>query len=309
MPVNRGRKNPFLLAPALSAWILVISAAAGFFSLDSLPGLWPYITALLLLLVAFGCPLALFLLCRGPVSFVKMGVGRPDRRMLGFAAAGAVVLILQSCILKLGLFRGTYDGASFTLLGMTFSGNVTSFWELLFALLSLVVLPAACTELFFRGAVMYEYRFAGALGQVLMSSLLFALTALDFSRFFVCLLGGLLLSAVAFLSGNLFCAMAVHTAYRLFSLFAEKYLWTMSASAGGKTAFWFLIFSLYLISLALFFLLAEKLLRRRMTAEEAPAPTVPRQRRPVVVYDILSAPPLMLDVLVFAIFAVVALFL
>ena len=83
----------------------------------------------------------------------------------------------------------------------------------------------------------------------------------------------------------------------------------MSASAGGKTAFWFLIFSLYLIGLALFFLLAEKLLRRRMTAEEAPAPSVPRRRRPVVVYDILSAPPLMLDVLVFAVFAVVTLFL
>lgn len=309
MPAGRRRKNPFLLAPALSAWILIISAVAGFFSLDSLPGVWPYITAILLTLAAFGCPLALFGLCHGSAVLFQMGMRRPDKRQLGLAAAGAAVLILQNCIGKLGLFRTAYDGATFVLFGSSFSGNVTSVWELLFVLLALVLLPAVCEELFFRGAIVYEYRLSGVLGQMLMSSLLFAFMTLDFSQFFVSFLSGLLLFSVSFLTGNLFLAMAVHALYNLFSLFVEKYLWMMSASTGGKTAFWFLLISLYLLSLILFFLLAERLLRRRAASDETPPAPVPRQRRPVVVYDILSAPPLMLDVLVFAIFAVVSLFL
>ena len=144
---------------------------------------------------------------------------------------------------------------------------------------------------------------------MLMSSLLFAFMALDFSRFFVSLLEGLLLFTVSFLTGSLFFSIAVHATCNLFALFAEKYLWMMSASTGGRTAFWFLLVSFYLLSLILFFILAEKSLRRRALSADTPAPQVPPEKRPVVIYDILSAPPLMGDILVFVVFAVIALFL
>lgn len=309
MPASSRRRNPFLLAPMLTAFVLVISAVVGFFSLDAMTGIWPYITAGILTLMAFGCPLAVFFICRGIGTVSRLGLRRAGGRELGLAAAATAVLILQNAILKLGIFRGAYDGVTYELFGSPFSGNVTSVWELLAALVTLVLLPATAEELFFRGAVVYEYRFSGVLGQMLMSSLLFAFMALDFSRFFVSLLEGLLLFTVSFLTGSLFFSIAVHATCNLFALFAEKYLWMMSASTGGRTAFWFLLVSFYLLSLILFFILAEKSLRRCALSADTPDPQVPPEKRPVVIYDILSAPPLMGDILVFVVFAVIALFL
>lgn len=73
--------------------------------------------------------------------------------------------------------------------------------------------------------------------------------------------------------------------------------------------FWFLLITLYLSGLFFFFLFAEKILRRR-AAEDAPQPVlVPKKKRPAVIYDVLSAPPFLADVLAFFIFAVIGIFL
>ena len=133
----------------LTAFVLVISAVVGFFSLDAMTGIWPYITAGILTLMAFGCPLAVFFICRGIGTVSRLGLRRAGGRELGLAAAATAVLILQNAILKLGIFRGAYDGVTYELFGSPFSGNVTSVWELLAALVTLVLLPATAEELFF----------------------------------------------------------------------------------------------------------------------------------------------------------------
>lgn len=309
MPVNNRRRNPFLLAPALAFLVLIASGIIGFFDIGAMSGVWSYITALLLYLIVFGVPSAIFLICRGTDMLRRMGTVRPSGKEIGLTAVGTVVLLLQTGILTLGPFHTAYDGNLYELFGSSFSGAISSTGELILALFSLVLLPAVCEEFFFRGIILCEYRLSGVAGKMLMSSILFALFSLGFSKFIVFFLNGLLLSVIVFLTDNVICAIASHGVCNLFLLFGGKFLKAMSSCVGGEVVFWFLLITLYLSGLFFFFLFAEKILRRR-AAEDAPQPVlVPKKKRPAVIYDVLSAPPFLADVLAFFIFAVIGIFL
>lgn len=309
MPANSRRKNPFLLAPALVFIILIFLILVGFIDFGVKNKLLAYLVTALLTLAVFGIPTGIYVFCRGARAMSGLGFQRLSGRQLAVSAAGCAVMIFQSCILRLGVFPSSAGDSAYALYGSSFSASVSSVWELLLEIFSLVLLPAFCEEVFFRGIVAYEYRFGGVAGAALMSSLLFAVIHLDFGQLPICFLNGLLLFFVGFLTGNLVCPILVHALYNLFALFGERYVYLLSSGPDSKVLFWLLLIALYLISLILLLFAAGGQLRSRAVAADAPPVRVPRGKRPVVIYDMLSAPSFLLDLGCFLIFAVVNLFI
>ena len=85
-----------------------------------------------------------------------------------------------------------------------------------------VLIPVLLEGIFFRGIMMYEYRYGGFLISALFSSLLYAMTAMDFQYILIRFLLGFFLCLVGFLTGNILYSMLSHMIYAVFSLFAEK---------------------------------------------------------------------------------------
>ena len=225
MPANSRRKNPFLLAPALVFVLLIFLVLIGFIDFGVKNRLLAYLVTALLTLAVFGIPTGIYVFCRGARAISGLEFRRFSGRQLAVSAAGCAVMIFQSCILRLGIFPSSAGDSTYALYGSSLS--VSSVWELLPAIFSLVLLPAFCEEVFFRGIVAYEYRFGGVAGAALMSSLLFAVIHLDFGLFPICFLNGLLLFLVGFLTGNLVCPILVHALYNLFALFGERYVYCL----------------------------------------------------------------------------------
>lgn len=307
MPANNRRKNPFLLAPALVFVMLIFLILIGFIDFGVKNRLLAYLVTALLTLAVFGIPTGIYIFCRGARAMSGLEFRRLSGRQLAVSAAGCTVMIFQSCILRFGIFPSSAGDSTYALYGSSLS--VSSVWELLPAMLSLVLLPALCEEVFFRGIVAYEYRFGGVTGAALMSSLLFAVIHLEFGQLPICFLNGLLLFFVGFLTGNLVCPILVHALYNLFALFGTRYVYLLSSGADSKVLFWLLLIAFYLTSLVLLLLAAAGQLRSRAAAADAPPVRVPRGKRPVVIYDMLSAPPFLIDLGCFLIFAVVNLFI
>ena len=308
MPVNNARRNPFLLAPALTFVVLALFAILRFIDLGAI-GTAGYFVMALMILVAFGVPSAGYLALRGADSIGKMGIRALSGREVAVTAAGALVLILQTWILRFGVFTVDFDYTVFSLYGSTFPALPTSFGEFLLMLLFLVCLPAVCEEFFFRGIVMYEYRHAGAVGQIVASAFLFAMFTLDFAQFPVTFFAGILLAYIVFLTGNPLCAVLIHIAANLAALFVERVVWLMWLSPDSRVLFWLLLILLYFAALYFWLRTSEKLLRRRADANDEPPTRVARGKILRVLYDVISAPALLADILIFAVVALIGIFL
>jgi len=309
MPANNTRRNPFLLAPALTFVVLAFLAVLTFARIGVHGGLARYFVMAGLMLLMFGIPSAVFVMLRGGSAVSAVGIRPLNGSQVGISLAVALVLTLQSCLLKFGLFHADYGSVTYMLYGASFPSSPSSFWEFLLMLAVLVLLPAVCEEWFFRGILAYEYRFGGFLGAALMSSLLFAMSTLDFAQFPAEFLNGMLLSFAVFLTGNLFSAVIARMIYNLFTLFLERFVWGMSEEPDCEVLFWVLIIALYLLSLIILFAAAEKALRRMAEEGHASPVRIPRGKRPLVIYDMLAAPTLWVDALVFVIIALIGIFI
>lgn len=309
MPANNTRKNPFLLAPALTFVVLAFLAVLTFARVGAHGGISRYFLMAGLMLLMFGIPSAAFVMLRGGRAVSAVIIRPSTGNQIGVSAAVALVLILQSCLLKFGLFHVNYSGDVYTLYSAAFLASPSSFGEFLLMLVVLVMLPAVCEEWFFRGVLVYEYRLGGFLGAALMSSLFFAMSTLDFAQLPVAFLNGMLLSLAVFLTGNLLSAIFAHAIYNFFALFLERYMWGISKEPDCEVLFWVLTVALYLLSLIALFAAAEKALRRMASGESAPPLQIPSGKRPIVIYDMLTAPALWADALVFAITALIGIFI
>lgn len=119
--------------------------------------------------------------------------------------------------------------------------------------LSLVILPAVCEELFFRGVVLAEYRPLGEVNAVVASALCFALLHVSVANFPIYFFAGLLLGTVTIVSRSVIPSMLLHLLSNLLSLFAsDRFLWIILQKNG---AFFVGFLLVVLFGLALFLLL------------------------------------------------------
>ncbi|MBQ4316657.1 MAG: CPBP family intramembrane metalloprotease [Clostridia bacterium] len=88
-------------------------------------------------------------------------------------------------------------------------------------ILSLIVIPAFCEELFFRGIVFSEYRKYGTANAIIMSTLCFSMLHFSIENMFIYLFTGLLLGFVTAITRSIIPSIALHLLSNTLSIYAS----------------------------------------------------------------------------------------
>ena len=308
MQENKQRRNPFLFAPVLLMPALLFLGIAGVVFADPFSKNVGVLAAVLIFLLIFGLPICLFFCLRGG-NWMAYRFSPVSGRSFLFSLGAAVLLVMQNIIfhsLTVGRF---FDYRIYTVYGLSFELDFHSFGAGILAFLAFALLPAVLEGILFRGIFMYEYRFGGVFGSVLISSFLYAMMGMAFSQLPLYFLNGIVLCVTAFVTGNLLCSVFAHLAALTFSLFEEKYFMFLAEEQETQM---FMIFTLLgvLLPVAVFFFdNAERILRKRGEREDKKPICVPKGAGARVLFDVVSAPVLWADVLCFSVFSVLHLFL
>ncbi len=308
MQENNQRQNPFILAPALILPILMFLGIAGFIISKPLEKNISYMIAALLFLFVFGLPTVLFFrLRRG--KWISSCLAPLSVRSIVLSVSAALLMMAHSTVFRTLTLGDFFDYRIYTIYGMPFWIDADSFGSFIGAFLALALVPALLEGIFFRGILMYEYRYGGVVLSIFISSVLYAMTGADFSSFPLYFMNGIMLSVIVFLTGNLFCSVFAHILYILFAMLGEKYLLFLAAETETRGIMLFLLFGAWVTVAIFFFDAAEKLLRKRGENEQPKPMGLSKRNSFIVFYDILSAPMLWADVFCFFIFAILHLFL
>ena len=297
MQENKGRRNPFLLAPALVLVIQVLFGGLSFISIHNAEGKWVYAIGIASALLIFGFAIALgFSLCGSGWMTRCFGRGKKGGFLLCISAAG--MMMVQSAGIRSFLVENYYDYRIYSLYGMSFESSTDSAGEFLLMFFALGVIPVLLEEIFFRGILIYEYRYGGVFLSVVISSFLYAMMGMSLADFPVFFLNGVLLSWVVFLTGNLLYSVLAHLLYALFALSFEKYLFFIALETR------ILIF-LVLVAIGLFAAIgflgsAEKILRQKGENEERIPVRLKKGKIFVVLKDIFSSPMIWANIGCFA---------
>ena len=218
MLANNIRRNPFVIAPALTGCVLVLMGIVSLIPIKALGQTASQILIGIVTLLIFGVPCFFFFALRGNV-IGRFGLRPMTADGWQIALSSATVLILQNLLFQAIFFSDTYDYRVYTLYGSSLSSETKSFGSFLLTLFVFVIIPVLAEGIFFRGILLYEYRYTGPLVSILLCSFLYGLTTMSFASFPMGLLNGLLLSSVAFLTGNLPASLLSHAVYLLFAVF------------------------------------------------------------------------------------------
>lgn len=306
MQENKGRQNPFLLAPTLVLAILVIFGILSFIAIGGGEGYGGYIVAVAVILLVFGMTIAMAVFLRGTGWIARcFGSGKSGSFLLCLTASG--MMMVQSVGIRSFLTENFYDYRLYSLYGMSFKSTAESNTELLLMIFAVVLLPVLVEEIFFRGFLTYEYRYGGVFLSVVFSSFLYAMTGMSLADFPILFLNGVLLSAVVFLTGNLFYSVLAHLLYAVFALSFEKYIFFIAEETR------ILIF-LVLVALGLLFAIgfcgsAEKILRQRGENEERMPTRLKKGKLFIILRDIFATPMIWADVFVFVLICILHIFL
>lgn len=306
MQENKGRQNPFLLAPSLVLLILLIFGILSFITIGGGEGYGGYIVAALSVLLVFGSVIAMAIFLRGSGWLMRcFGNGKKGSFLLCLSASG--MMMIQSVGIRSFLTENFYDYRLYSLYGMTFESKANSTKELLLMIVTFVLLPVLMEEIFFRGFLMSEYRYGGVILSVTVSSFLYALTGMSLADFPVLFLNGILLSAVVFLTGNLFYSFFAHLLYAMFALSFEKYIFFIAEET--RTLIFLVLVALGLLCAVGFCGSAEKILREKGENEERTPIRLKKGKLFMILRDVFYVPTIWADVFIFIFVCVLHIFL
>ena len=304
MQENNERRNPFLLAPAVTLAVLVVFGVLSFIPFEK--GLVAYIVGVGSALTVFGGLVFAAFRLRGRKWWDSCTQSHA-RGGWTICLSAAGVMMVQSAMIRSFLIGDVYNYRTYSFYGISLDVHTDSFGLFVLIFVLLAVLPAIWEGILFRGFLMHEYRYGGVLVSALISSLLYAMTGISFSEFPIYFLNGVLLCAVVFLTGNVAFSILAHSLYGLFSLSFEKYFMFIAAETPSLS---FLIMAA--IGLFCVFCLcgsAEKILRARGESEDRMPIRCKKGKLPIVLWDIFSAPVIWADVCCFVLIGILHIFL
>lgn len=259
--------HPFIFAPLLILILVFFITISRFIVVNKLGMIGACLFMGVFQAVIFGIPIAIY-------AYFRRGALRTvfEGRFLFSSSApviifGTLMLILQSCVLKFGIFRFGYRLDAFQLYGSSFDVSAGTTAELAAITAAYAIIPAIVEEIMFRGVIAREYRIGGPMFAAIFSSLFFAIIHFDAAFFFVYFFAGLTLSAVRFVTNSLAASMAVHAVYNIFAIFIERYVWLMSSSPDSQLLFWFILIALLLLCAFLFFRFSALVLEKAAYSE------------------------------------------
>ena len=168
-------------------------------------------------------------------------------------------------------------------------------------LLSIVIIPAVCEELFFRGVVLAEYRSLGEGNAIILSAVCFAMLHFSVSGFPIYLFIGLLLGVITSVSRSVLPAMFLHLLSNTLNIYTSDQFLKIIMQKNGSFFVGFLLTVLFGVSLFLLFYNMEHLYRKY--AAEPPEGSLPPKSRAHLVRVFLSPTFLLLIAVFFVITA------
>ena len=271
--------QPLHLPPILvcATYLLLLLSRLLDTSLTS--SVWEYVLVILLQLVIFPLPAAIYIWKFRSKAFLKELKLRPPRTShIWFLCCMLVVMITGSLLCEILTGGIASLMGNFTLYD-TFVARATNVGEILFLVFAYCLLPALCEELVFRGILCAEYDRYGAVISITLSSLFFAMLHFSFPLFLNYLLLGALLAAVWYATRSLIATVILHFLYNLFCLFGQPYLSAFYVRAGSNEIFLFCVITLFLLFSAFAVGEARKIYHVYSKKYPLESPAVPPLRR------------------------------
>lgn len=247
-------KNPAITAPLLVIGIIIAMQMSKFAlkNLDS--GTNIFVAVGVIQLVAMGLPCIIYYLMKNRrLSDPIYGISTRGPQIL-FVIFAALFFVCGTLLVKFFYILGGAESAAL----VNFYGEITQTSteaRNIEILLSLVIIPAVCEELFFRGIIFSEYRRFGTANAVIVSAVCFAMLHFSLTNFFVYLFTGLVFGFVTAMTRSILPSVALHLLSNYLSIFASDAFLRITVIKNGA---YFIGFVLVMLTALCFILLMSR---------------------------------------------------
>ena len=121
--------------------------------------------------------------------------------------------------------------------------------NILGVIISLIIVPAFCEEMFFRGVVLSEYRSMGSVNAVLISSLCFSMLHFSLQNFPIYFFAGIILGFVTVITRSIIASIIIHLASNALSIFGSDLFLRITIQKSGAFFVGFVIIIIFGLSL------------------------------------------------------------
>ncbi|MBE6692126.1 MAG: CPBP family intramembrane metalloprotease [Ruminococcaceae bacterium] len=247
-------KNPAITAPLLVIGIIIAMQMSKFAlkNLDS--GTNIFVAVGVIQLVAMGLPCIIYYLMKNRrLSDPIYGISTRGPQIL-FVIFAALFFVCGTLLVKFFYILGGAESAAL----VNFYGEITQTSteaRNIEILLSLVIIPAVCEELFFRGIIFSEYRRFGTANAVIISAVCFAMLHFSLTNFFVYLFSGLVFGFVTAMTRSILPSVALHLLSNYLSIYASDAFLRITVIKNGA---YFIGFVLVMLTALCFILLMSR---------------------------------------------------
>ncbi|MGM9641802.1 MAG: type II CAAX prenyl endopeptidase Rce1 family protein [Eubacteriales bacterium] len=243
-------KNPANTAPLLVLVIFCLLFVSRFIDTALLTRENEYIAVIVLQLVIFLLPAAIYIRALGrDVTRFRFSLFGPGQLLLLLSAF--MSLTTGTILIDYLTVGGTALEEAYDLWGVFISKNEGTAGNAVYLILAHAALPALCEEFVFRGLLISEYERRSTTAAILMPALMFALLHFDLSRFPAYFFSGILLGATLYATRSLLAVMLLHFCNNMVGIFGRPYMQTL-AELGGNEFFMTLLCAIFLFFTALF---------------------------------------------------------
>ncbi len=247
-------KNPAITAPLLVLGIIIAMQLSKFALKNLESGTNIFVAIGVIQLVTLGLPCIIYYLLKNrKLSNPIYGISTRGPQIL-FVIFSALFFISGTLLIKFFYILGGDVNAAL----VNFYGDITATAtesRTIEIFLSLVVIPAVCEELFFRGIIFSEYRCFGTANAVIISAICFAMLHFSITNFFVYLFAGLLFGFVTAMTRSIIPSVVLHLLSNYLSIFASDAFLRITVVKNGA---YFIGFVLVVVTALTFILLMSR---------------------------------------------------
>lgn len=231
--------------PAFTTPLLVIFVIAAMrlskyalYNLDGSTNVFVAVGVIQLAVLALPC--VIYYLLRGrKLSSPVMLLSHKGTHVL-FLLFAALFFVSGMLLIKYLYFINNGAVASLVNFYEDFSGTADGTHQLEI-IVSLIIIPAVCEELFFRGIVLSEYLRYGTANAIIISAVCFAVLHFSVKNFFVYLFAGLLLGFVTAVTRSVIPSIALHLLSNTLSIYASDAFLRVTVVKNGAYFIGFLL--------------------------------------------------------------------
>lgn len=276
---------PHITTPLLVLFVLAAMHLSRFILLRAENPTNLFLSIALVQLTVLVLPCMLYYLLKGRKLSTPMFLSPLAPRHVGLTVSSALVLVVGSLLIKF-FYRAASEQ----------SADVSGFFDRISAgeadppfagvLLSIVIIPAVCEELFFRGVVLAEYRSLGEGNAIVISAACFAMLHFSVSGFPIYLFIGLLLGVVTSVSRSVIPSMILHLLSNTLNIYTSDQFLGIIMQKNGAFFVGFLLTVLFGAALFLLFYSMEHLYLKY--AADPPEGSLPPKSRTHIAKVFLS---------------------